>query len=42
MDDTRFVDISLSKSSESFAAAVDIDGFLYSSGLELIWTTWTR
>ena len=32
MDDIKFVDVSISKSLESFAAAVDQDGFLYSWG----------
>ena len=32
MDEVRFVDIELSKQSESFAAAIDKDGFLYSWG----------
>jgi hypothetical protein len=32
MDDTRFIDVSLSKSTDSFAAAVDQDGFIYTWG----------
>ena len=32
MDDVKFVDLSLSKGIESFAAAVDTNGFLYTWG----------
>lgn len=33
MDDIRFVDFSISKGMDSFAAAIDVDGFIYSWGL---------
>lgn len=32
MDDIKFVDVSISKSLESFGAAVDTEGFLYTWG----------
>ena len=32
MDEVKFVDVSVSKGMESFAAAVDTNGFLYAWG----------
>ena len=32
MDDTKFIDVSLSKSMDSFGSAIDTDGFVYTWG----------
>lgn len=32
MDDTRFIEISLSKGPEGFGGAIDSDGFIYTWG----------
>lgn len=32
MDDVKFVDISVSKGAESFASAVDTNGYMYTWG----------
>jgi hypothetical protein len=32
MDDVRFIDVSLSKSNDSFGTAIDTEGFIYTWG----------